>query len=273
MPSLKVTTDLLKERVRRRIAGLDLTFLRLLGRVRPIPLEYWRRRRELLAMTLHGPNPGLPAHGRSHRALRAAPELEALLRGRDLGGFAMEADALAYVWSDLLARRPVSLVEVGSGTSTLVLGHFCARHGRPGARVLSIDQNDAVARSSMARCADAGLASIVRVVHVPMEPDGQFDERSLLDALANLDQPFDWLLIDGPFGPPGCRGHLGRALLERGSAEARWFLDDALRTAELQVLSEWKRHARIVVEGIVPVGQGLAQGRLRPPSPGPADGS
>jgi len=41
---------------------------------------------------------------------------------------------------------------------------------------------------------------------------------------------------------------------------ARWFLDDAFRDGELGILRKWQRLPGIEVNGIYPIGKGLATG-------------
>ena len=46
-------------------------------------------------------------------------------------------------------------------------------------------------------------------------------------------------------------------------AGTRWFLDDAFRDGELDILRNWARQPEFGVQGIVPIGKGLATGVIR----------
>lgn len=74
----------------------------------------------------------------------------------------------------------------------------------------------------------------------------------------------DWVLIDGPFGHPGCRALVLPSILRWLRPNARWYLHDSFRDGELRALREWSKHPEIVVEGVIPVGKGLGTGRFEP---------
>lgn len=46
---------------------------------------------------------------------------------------------------------------------------------------------------------------------------------------------------------------------------ARWFLDDAYRDGELEVLNKWTGLTGIIVDGIYPIGKGLGTGFVTDP--------
>ena len=77
----------------------------------------------------------------------------------------------------------------------------------------------------------------------------------------------DWVLIDGPAGPEGCRDTTLPGVISLCRDGARWFLDDALRDGELKILRDWSRLRGVYLEGIYPIGKGLATGRISPAKP------
>ena len=110
------------------------------------------------------------------------------------------------------------------------------------------------------------LAAHARILHAPVSEQGAYlisdDElrRALNGYLA------DWIFIDGPSGPEGCRRWTLPMLERFARPGARWFLDDAFRDGELDCLRECHQLPRFAVVGIWPVGKGLAAGVVRPSS-------
>lgn len=241
-----------------RLARRELDLVRSVVGERPLPLWWWRLRRR--AHGLLSPERGRPINSQDRAGLPA--DLEVVLARATVGGFALEGPSLRRLWRDLVARRPRTLVEFGAGTSTLALAHYCATLGPAGARVVSIEQGPEEVLRVRALLSAAGLAGVVTVVHAPLDGAGSYALAGLPE-LVGLRAKVDWILVDGPGGPPGCRGALAAFIAEHGAPGARWFLDDALREGELRFLREWARHGRLRLEGIVPVGQGIAQGVVR----------
>jgi hypothetical protein len=117
-----------------------------------------------------------------------------------------------------------------------------------------------VKESVSVRLAQHGLSKYVQIIHTPVLERGEYD----LDT-NTIERPLDsgrvdWLLIDGPSGPGGCRESTLPFLARFCRPGARWFLDDAFRDRELQALQEWSHRPGILVEGIYPVGKGLGTG-------------
>jgi hypothetical protein len=98
------------------------------------------------------------------------------------------------------------------------------------------------------------LAAHVKILHAPLSEEGVYliSEQELAEALNGT--LVDWIFIDGPAGPDGCR-RWTLPLLERYARPGgRWFLDDAFRDGELQCLREWQETERYVIGGIWPIG-------------------
>jgi hypothetical protein len=248
-----------------RAITLEQALARRLGRGRPIPLAAWEVRRALFARLMTNPNVSAPPHRKDRAGLGAWPELVKLLAGRPLGGWAMESHSIAWVWACLHHLRPRRLLECGAGSSTLVLAAYAAtvprERGDPGACVISIEQSESLCEKVRGEVAAAGLGEYLKVVHVPVDAEGRYHPSALRDA-TSPSVPIQFLLIDGPFGPPGCRRTVLPALLDACASGATWLLDDALRSPDLAVVREWSRLPGVTVRGIVPVGQGMAVGRV-----------
>jgi len=131
--------------------------------------------------------------------------------------------------------------------------------------VFSLEQDMQIKEAIEGRLTEAGLSEHVRILHTPLSAQGtyQLDIGKLWGLLGS--KRADWLLIDGPFGPEGCRVSTLTLLARFCRPGARWFMDDAFRDGELRILREWFGLPGIVVEGIYPIGKGLGTGIVKDP--------
>jgi hypothetical protein len=198
------------------------------------------------------------------RLLRDA-RLRTLLRDETLGGFAMPADTIEFLWRALGRDRPATVLECGAGVSTLVLAAYALGQSPP-AMVVSIEQDPGIAAAVEGKLAALGVREPARLVRTPVDGGGRY--RVDVAALRGLlgARRVDWLVIDGPAGPPGCRANTLPELLTLCRPGAHWFLDDALREGELGILAAWRRDARVRIDGIRALGYGLASGVVRAPA-------
>ncbi len=65
---------------------------------------------------------------------------------------------------------------------------------------------------------------------------------------------------DGPSGPVGCRLGTISMLAKFSHHGARSLLDNTFRDGELEILQKWQQLPNIEVNGIYPIGKGLATG-------------
>jgi predicted O-methyltransferase YrrM len=237
--------------------------LRLAWSDDPIRLAYWLRLHSLLAGVVREPHfltPRVPAvPGRS----LGIAELSDLLRDDLLGTWALDASTLRYLWARVRRERPQLIIECGAGVSTIMfaaVARILEELDGSELRIISIEQNPQVKAELEQRLKRATLDGYVRLIEAPMALDGAYriTPRLLAELLGN--DKADWVLIDGPAGPDGCRTPALPQLLPFCTSGARWFLDDALRDGELRTLQSWSALQEIIVEGIVPVGKGIATG-------------
>lgn len=162
------------------------------------------------------------------------------------GGWALTGDSAALLAREVLARKPETILEIGSGVSTLILGQILKKNGH--GRLLSIDHDRMWANQTRRYVELLELQDFVSVVEAPLKSitlsDQSYDwydiQSSSLDQLG----PIDLLLVDGP---PQARGNPLAArypafplLRERLSKNAMVFVDDASRTAESNMVRRWK---------------------------------
>nr|WP_231748074.1 class I SAM-dependent methyltransferase [Auraticoccus cholistanensis] len=145
-------------------------------------------------------------------------------------------------------RRPGLVVECGSGTSTLWLGHAVRQLGH--GRIVALEHAPEYAEHVRSMIRRHGLQEWATVVDAPLvtrQVDGE--ERVWYSAHGTNDlQDIDVLVVDGP---PKAVGDLARfpalPLLENQlAADAVVILDDAGREDERRVVDRWiARNPRI----------------------------
>lgn len=250
------------QKTRVSIVGAHLGLLRALDGKHAIPIRYWLCLRRLIGRcflvsdALERRRP--PAQAGDDLAV---PELRTLLQGDVLGIWSLDRHSILLLWRELLKDRPATVLEFGAGLSTLVLARYAAME--PGRKVISVEQRLEIKQQIEARLASAGLAHTARILHAPVTAEGkyQLDDKALSESLAR--RRVNWVLIDGPKGPSGCRVWTLPPIMAYCAPGARWFLHDAFRDGELRALEAWTRWPAVRVEGIYPCGKGLATGLVR----------
>lgn len=102
------------------------------------------------------------------------------------------------------------------------------------------------------------LGEFARVVHSPLGSDVNysiFQNGGLAEVMDSRVAQF--VLIDGPYGYPGCRIGTLPGLVRHCDYGSTWFLHDALHDGELSILRLWRKYPEILSNGIYPVGEWL----------------
>lgn len=156
------------------------------------------------------------------------------------GGWAISARNLLLTVTLARTTTPRTILELGSGTSTIWLGYVAVETG---ARVVALEHLDQFAEATRAELDRHGLAHAVEVRTAPLVPvtlpstnQPWYD----VSALGDLDQ-VELLLVDGP---PESTGPAARypalpALVDRLADEAWIVLDDAAREGEAESIERW----------------------------------
>jgi predicted O-methyltransferase YrrM len=188
-------------------------------------------------------------------------EVRELLHDCQVGGWSLDAGTFDLLWSLLQQSKPQTLMEFGSGLSTMVLAAYSRSAKQPKQpSVWSIEQDEGALEQTRTRLRSAGLESYVRLVHAPLTSDSTYalGEEWLSRELSG--RQVDLVLIDGPKGRAGCR----EAVLGQAAPFCRpgavWVLDDAFSDCQLEILTAWKRMPGIKVFGIYPIGKGFGAG-------------
>ncbi len=155
-------------------------------------------------------------------------------------GWAASPDFLLLIARHARDAGPRTIVECGSGTSTVVLAR-CMQLNEAG-HVYSLEHESEFAATTAAELARHGLSDWATVIHAPLRPhdlSGQSWPWYSHEALPN--GKIDMLIIDGPPEPvaPLARYPAGSILFPRLSAGATVFLDDSDRDDEKRIIERW----------------------------------
>ncbi len=169
------------------------------------------------------------------------------------GAGVMRPGGLVAVCNDIVMNARCRVVELGGGTSTVLLARLLRQRWPDGGARQVVVEHDLTWTSWIHdQLAREGLASGVLVVHAPLRPHplavgdlGWYDAEALtagLDAALGEDQ-VDLLIVDGPPADTA-RTVLARypalpALRARLALGATVVLDDVERPGEQEVLRRW----------------------------------
>ena len=137
--------------------------------------------------------------------------------------------------------EPATVVELGGGVSSLVVGYALEKVGR--GETLSLDHEADYVRETSRLVQEHGLDRFVRVVHAPLrtysidgEPWEWYDDAALQEL-----HTIDMLIVDGPPAKtqPLARYPAFPLTLEKLSAHATIILDDGIRPDECQIVARW----------------------------------
>lgn len=186
-------------------------------------------------------------------------EFERGLFGVELGTWAIDENTIDFLWSRLCEIRPETVLEFGSGSSTIVFSEWM-KENNPDGLVVSIDQNEWAAKQTLETLRRFGLENLAKILVFGQDANERFiiDHESIKVAFGH--RKVDVLFSDGPAGREGCRDNTLPDSFPLLADSAHWFLHDALRDPELDILRSWSNNPGVEVNGIVPFGNGLAVG-------------
>jgi predicted O-methyltransferase YrrM len=190
---------------------------------------------------------GSEQHARSVREIEALIDLRSLIPARttmpSTQGWAASPLTVSALVREIIDTEPSTVVEIGSGGSSVWVGYCLEQQGH--GRCVSLDHDEEYAAKTRAEVARHGLTKYVEVVHAPLvdvDVAGEtfrWYDLSKVEGLTDLDIVF----VDGP---PGSTGPLARypalpLLRERCAPGARFILDDAARPDERAIVQRWVR--------------------------------
>jgi len=254
-------------RRRRKFVRRGVRMLRALYGDRPAPLAWWRRLRAKARRIAPGPD---ALTFRKRRYVRRVarledPTLRELLAGDPLGEFALDVGSINLLGRRFERDRPTAVLQCGAGASTLALAHFARRRRLAGGScvVVAIEEGARVRDAVNTRLERAGLADVAHVVLAPLDGEGRYRfDASETARLAG--GAFDWVVVEGPISANGRPERVLPDVTPLCADGATWFVDDAFRDAQWDLLDAWARTPGVEVRGIFAiVGKGLATGRVR----------
>jgi predicted O-methyltransferase YrrM len=165
-----------------------------------------------------------------------------------LGDWAITPATLLTVIDDVYARPgPVTILECGSGSSTLFFALALSERGN-GGRVVSLESSAAYAEETRRHLRRHGVQGIATVVDAPLVDQVlATGEKRLWYDLAGLPEldKIDVLFVDGPLGATSrlARYPAYPAFRTRLSDGALIVLDDTDRPQEQEILERWRSEA------------------------------
>jgi predicted O-methyltransferase YrrM len=153
-------------------------------------------------------------------------------------------DFLEILFDEIVEQRPSTIVELGSGASTLVVA-AALRQNRAG-YLRSIDHDEAFATITQRNLIRLDLADVVRVKVAQLEFQDINGQSCLWYNLNDQDLPdvIDFLIVDGPPEPivgEGGRLPVVAKLFDRIAENGFVIFDDANRPGEQRFLEEVER--------------------------------
>ena len=189
---------------------------------------------------------------RSRRELDVLfPQIQSLLAlERKLGltealppvrGWAASPDFLLAVADEVLGRRPRTVVECGSGVSTLVASRCLQLNGS--GHLYSLEHDAHYGDRTRRMLQKYGLADWATVLNAPLHSEPSATPWYSEDAIPQDLAPIEVLIVDGP---PAATSPLARypalpRLIPRMASIARVLLDDADRDDEREIVKRWEK--------------------------------
>ncbi len=237
----------------------------------PVPLGVLSRLNTVAQFVSGQSSPLLPVNERidldsthiTNSSVRAA------LQNQTFSNWNLDIATLNWVSDYIVEKRIRYILEFGSGLSTLTWAVLCQEHGaKPGSspHILSIEQDAEWAAWTQQTLKNLKLDHLAEVLHCPLknrEVDGKVYLAYDWNAVRmNSGWRSDLIFVDGP-----AAGDLSRALavidgLPFAKPECVVLMDDALRHDEICCTQYLQAHGYVDFQGIVPVGKGLALGKV-----------
>lgn len=199
-------------------------------------------------------------------------KLSQMLMHQVLGDWRLDVETINYLEKDIKKIRPRTVLECGSGISTICLAQFLIEtQGKaPLIRVYSVEQDEKYAKQSQRLVTEQGLEKYVKIICVPLTNrivegvNCYTYNPEILDKNLNGVE-VDYCIIDGPSVVEFDGRFATLPMLKKyiSKPHARFVLDDALRAKELLIAKKWKQLPYINIQGIALTRKGLLTGFFR----------
>jgi len=160
----------------------------------------------------------------------------------EMGGFALTASKCATLMRLILNEKPVEIVELGSGVSTIIMAYCLRKIGQ--GRIRSFEHDAVFVEQTRKMLRQHKLDDIATVVYAPLVQQDNvngrlwYDERKL-----SITSPIDLLFVDGP---PRRSAKLARYpaldyFAEKLKPDCWVVLDDTDRKDERRIAKMWSK--------------------------------
>ncbi|MBW1750674.1 MAG: class I SAM-dependent methyltransferase [Deltaproteobacteria bacterium] len=162
------------------------------------------------------------------------------------GSWALTPDAAAILAREIAIRRPNTIVELGSGVSTIMVGRLLQQMGS--GHLISLDHDPDWADETRRNILANGLQDYVEVLDAPLVKQ-QFNGKDFVwyqipEQLRHIEQ-IDMLTVDGPPQTTDttvlARYPALPAFTAQFSEHAVIYIDDAKRDTEQKMIEEWQQ--------------------------------
>lgn len=159
-----------------------------------------------------------------------------------LRGWAISPDFAIALYSLILERKIQNVLELGSGSSSLIVGYALQKLGR--GKLISLDHDSNYAIASKQLVCNHQLEQYCQIHHAPLksiEINGQNYKFYSLECLKQTNLKFDLLIVDGPpsYTNPLARFPAVPLLYDYLADEAIVCLDDGDRKDEKLAVKKW----------------------------------
>ena len=164
-------------------------------------------------------------------------------------GWAASPDYLSIITEIIIDKKPMKIVEAGSGVSTLVMAHVLASFNDLNGSIISLDHEEKYARKTVEMLEKHNLKKNVNVYHCGIKKyEFRGDDFLWYDmkTVKNIEN-IDLLIIDGPPALDWFDGEIKKysrygalpLLHEKLNEGAVILLDDASRKREKAIVDDW----------------------------------
>lgn len=162
------------------------------------------------------------------------------------GGWALTADAAALMAREIALNDPKTIVELGSGVSTVLIGRMLKQAGR--GRLISLDHDPHWAEQTRQHIRASQLQDYVQVLDAPLEQqrfgDKAYSWYRVPEEVRQAGE-IDMLIVDGPpqsLDPEGTPRYPALPVFKpQLSSRAVIYIDDAKRPQEQAMIERWQR--------------------------------
>lgn len=164
-----------------------------------------------------------------------------------LGGPSIDSDHARLLTFFLQLKKPKKILELGSGSSTVLISRTLSDLGVLPATHIAVDHEEVFLNLTRELCAINGLVDRVSFKHCPLEdiPGHSLKWYKISKEITDLG-PFDLILVDGP---PAYTEHTKFSrhpalpeLINQISDDGLLLLDDANRDGERYVQNSWREN-------------------------------